>query len=82
MFSTLDDLDFANDLALLSHTHQHIQEKTSRLETFGQQIGLRISNKKTEVITLNVNIPTLVKANVEDLSQTDRFTYLGSIIRP
>jgi hypothetical protein len=25
-FSSLEDLDFADDLALLSHTHQHIQE--------------------------------------------------------
>ena len=24
----LDDLDFADELALLSHTHQHIQDKT------------------------------------------------------
>jgi hypothetical protein len=26
--STLEDLDFADDLALLSHTHHHLQEKT------------------------------------------------------
>jgi hypothetical protein len=25
--SKLEDLDFADDLALLSHTHQHIQDK-------------------------------------------------------
>lgn len=33
-FSTLDDLDFADDLALLymSHKHQHIQEKTNMLK--------------------------------------------------
>jgi hypothetical protein len=29
--STLEDLDFADDLALLSHTHHHLQEKTNRL---------------------------------------------------
>ena len=28
----LDDLDFADDLALLSHTHQQMQDKTSALE--------------------------------------------------
>jgi hypothetical protein len=28
LFSTLEDLNFVDDLALLSHTHQHIQEKT------------------------------------------------------
>ncbi|RUS68725.1 hypothetical protein EGW08_023513 [Elysia chlorotica] len=27
LFSTLEDLDFADDLALISHTHNHMQEK-------------------------------------------------------
>ena len=27
--SKLEDLDFADDFALLSHTHQHIQDKTT-----------------------------------------------------
>lgn len=31
LFSTLEDLDFADDLALVSHTHQHMQERTTRL---------------------------------------------------
>ena len=31
--STLEDLDFADDLALLSHTHHHLQEKTNALAT-------------------------------------------------
>ena len=36
LLSTLEDLDFADDLALVSHNHQHMQEKTSRLSTFSQ----------------------------------------------
>ncbi|GFS16748.1 endonuclease-reverse transcriptase [Elysia marginata] len=36
LFTNLEDLDFANDLALLSHTHHHIQEKTGRLNTYMQ----------------------------------------------
>ena len=62
----LEDLDFADDLALLSHTHQHIQEKTSRLSTYAQQIGLKISQKKTEVMTLNIQNPQLVTVNGAD----------------
>ena len=30
-FTILEDLDFADDTALLSHTRQHIQEKTEEL---------------------------------------------------
>ena len=53
LFTTLEDLDFADDLALVSHTHLHIQEKTTRVNRFVQQIGLNIGLKKTEVMTLN-----------------------------
>ena len=36
LFTTLEDLDFADDLALVSHTHLHIQEKTSCVNRFAQ----------------------------------------------
>lgn len=53
----LEDLDFADDLALialLSHTHNHLQEeKTTRLNIFGQKVGLGISTKKTDFIRTN-----------------------------
>ena len=82
LFTKLDDLDFADDLALLSHTQQHIQEKTDRLDRFGKQVGLKINTKKTEIMTLNVATPTTVKVNHTDLQHTDKFTDLGTIIRP
>ena len=47
LLRALEDLDLADNLALVSHTHQHIQEETSRLNTYAQQIGLKISQKKT-----------------------------------
>ena len=49
----MEDLDYADDVALLLHTHLHIQEKTQRLNTFAKQVGLNISNEKTEIIALN-----------------------------
>ena len=81
LFTSLEDLDFADDLALISHTHHHIQEKTSRLNTFAQQVGLKISQKKTEMMMLNVQTPTPVTVNGEDLPTTEEFTYLGSTVR-
>ena len=80
-FTTLEDLDFADDLAMVSHTHHHIQEKTSRLNTFAQQVGLKISHKKTEVMLLNVQNPAPVIVNGEELTTTEEFTYLGSTVR-
>ena len=80
-FSSLEDLDYADDLASVSYTHHHMQEKTSRLNEFGQQIGLRINQKKTEVMTLNIPHPEPVQVNGENLPPTEEFRYLGSIVR-
>ena len=80
LLTQLEDLDFADDLALMSHIHQHMQEKTSRLSTFAQQEGLKISQKKTEVMMLNVS--NLLPVTIDgDLTTTEEFTYLGSTVR-
>ena len=80
LFTNLDNLDFADDLALLTHTHSHIEEKTNRLHIYAKQVGLKIS-KKPEAMTLNVQDPALVKVKDDPLSYTDQFTYLVSIVR-
>ena len=78
-FSTLEDLEFTDDLALVSHTHQHMQEKTTCLSMLAQQVGLKISKKKTAVMMLNVPNRSPVNMNGEDLP-TKEFTYLGSSV--
>ena len=50
--NTLEDLDFADDLALISSTHLNTQEKTDRLQHFSNQIGLQINTTKTKVMDL------------------------------
>ncbi|GFR71314.1 endonuclease-reverse transcriptase [Elysia marginata] len=82
LFTNLEDLDFADDLALLSHTHHHIQEKTGRLNTCAKQIGLKISKKKTEVMILSVLNPQQVQIDETILPFTEKFTYLGSYVTP
>ena len=49
----LDDLDFANDLALLSSTRQQMQAKTDILASKSSQIGLRVNKGKTKVLRVN-----------------------------
>ena len=48
---------------------------------FAQHVGLKNSQKKTEVMMLNVPNLAPVKVNGEDLPTTDEFTYLGSSVR-
>ena len=43
LWMQLDDLDFADDLALLSHNHSQMQYKTTLLETTSAGTGLKIN---------------------------------------
>ena len=49
----LDDLDFADDVALLSSSRNQMQEKTSRMDMEAKRIGLKINLDKTNVIRIN-----------------------------
>ncbi|XP_061170024.1 uncharacterized protein LOC133179251 [Saccostrea echinata] len=49
----LDDLDFADDLALLSHNHSQMQDKTTHLATTSAGTGLKINLKKTKFMKIS-----------------------------
>ncbi|VDP21340.1 unnamed protein product [Schistosoma margrebowiei] len=49
----LDDLDFADDLALLSHTQQQMQEKTTSVATASTAVGLNIHKGKSRILRYN-----------------------------
>ena len=80
LWSQLDDLDFADDLALLSHSHNHMQDKTTLLATTSLGAGLRINKEKTKM--MRINTPTTSPVTIDDrpIKEVDSFTYLGSII--
>ncbi|VDP76857.1 unnamed protein product [Schistosoma curassoni] len=76
----LDDLDFAHDLALLSHTHEQMQIKSASVAAVSESVDLNIHKGKTKVLkynTENVNPTTLDGETLEDV---ESFTYLRSII--
>ncbi|VDP09592.1 unnamed protein product [Schistosoma margrebowiei] len=43
-------MDFADDLALLSHTHEQMQMKTARVAAVSASVGLNIHKGKTKVL--------------------------------
>ena len=45
--TTLKDLDFADDIALLSHSYNDQQIKTTSLSEIASQVGLLINSTKT-----------------------------------
>ena len=73
-------MDFADDLALLSHSHQQIQDKTTELETTSSQVGLKIHEGKTKILKINTKSEDPVTLRGSELEEVEAFTYLGSII--
>lgn len=43
----LEDLDYTDDLGLLAHKHQDIQQKIEKLSKIASTIGLKVNSKKT-----------------------------------
>ncbi|VDP41775.1 unnamed protein product [Schistosoma curassoni] len=76
----LDDLDFADDLALLSHTHEQIQIKTASVAAVSASVGLSIHKGKTKVLKFNTENSNTITLDGETLEDVESFTYLGSII--
>ena len=47
--SKLEDLDFADDIALMSSCYIHMQTKTRHMNQFATRTGLRINKKKISI---------------------------------
>ncbi|VDO83199.1 unnamed protein product [Schistosoma margrebowiei] len=76
----LDDLDFADDLARLSHTHEQMQMKTASVAAVSASVGLSIHKGKTKVLKFKVENSNPITLDGETLENVESFTYLGSII--
>ncbi|VDP49146.1 unnamed protein product [Schistosoma curassoni] len=76
----LDDLDFADDLVLLSHTQQQMQEKTTGVAADSAAVGLNIHKGKSKILRYNTTCTNRITLDGEDLEDVNTFTYLGSII--
>ncbi|VDP19430.1 unnamed protein product [Schistosoma margrebowiei] len=76
----LDDLDFADDLALLSQTQQQMQENTTRAAAASTAVGLNIHKGKNKILQYNTTCSSPITIDGEDLEDVKTFTYLGSII--
>ena len=79
-WSQLDDLDFADDLALLTHNHRQMQDKTSVLANTSAQVGLDIHPQKTKILKINTSNPAPVTLDGNNLEEVETFIYLGSVI--
>ncbi|VDP32070.1 unnamed protein product [Schistosoma margrebowiei] len=75
----LGDLDFANDLALLSQSQQQMQEMTNNVAAASAAVGLNIHKRKRNILRYNIACTNPITIDGEDLEDVKTFTYLGSI---
>ncbi|VDP57859.1 unnamed protein product [Schistosoma curassoni] len=76
----LVDLDFADELAPLSHTHEQMQIRTASVAAVSTPVGLNIHKGKTKVLKDNTGNTNPITLCDETLEEVESFTYLGSII--
>ena len=68
------------NLALLSHNHSQMQDKTTFLETTSAGTRLKINRKKTELMKMNTTANTPVTVDGEPIREVGSFVYLGIVV--
>ncbi|CAH8662821.1 unnamed protein product [Heterobilharzia americana] len=82
----LEDLDFADDLCLMSHKLEDLQAKTNKLIEEAAKTGLQVNIEKTEVMKIphhhhqQQQQQTPITVNGRNLKEVTSFTYLGSTV--
>ena len=78
--SVLEDLDFADDIALMSSRYVDIEDKTNRLVDEAARVGLKINAKKSKVMRINARNNQRMKVNDEQVDDVEEFLYLGALL--
>ena len=80
LWTQLDDLDFADDIALVSHNHSQMQDKTSTVKQLSGSIGLRIHPGKSKMLKIKTEDTQAITVGGKPLEVVENFSYLGSVI--
>ena len=83
--SELDDLDFGDEVALLSSSKRHIQNKTNRMNKEARRVGPKINKGKTKVMRINARSQERrsqerITVDGQDIGEVETFNYLGPTI--
>ena len=76
----LEDLDYADDLALTSEGIDDSQEKITRLVRRAKKVGLKVNVKKTKLLKVNCNDNREVRVGGDALEVVGDFCYLGGTL--
>jgi hypothetical protein len=78
--TTVHDLDFADDIALLESNFDRAQMQLITTASRAEEVGLQVNIKKTQVLTNQNTINRPIQLNRQDIQWVENFKYLGSIM--
>ncbi|VDO73740.1 unnamed protein product [Schistosoma curassoni] len=76
----LDYLDFADDLSLLSHTHEQVQMKTTTVTAASASVSLNRHKEQSKILRYNTEDNNTTTLDRETLEEVENCTNLVSII--
>jgi hypothetical protein len=71
----LEDLDFADDICMLSHRYQDMQHQATSLEDRAKQTGLLINPQKTKTMRTNTTQTDQLTIRDAEVENVEQFTY-------
>ena len=75
----LEELEFADDIALISTTQNQMQRQTDKLSESAKRVGLNISKKKIRVLKINCKNNNPIKfQDGKTIQEVSEFEYLGA----
>ena len=76
----LEDLDFTDNIRLLSHKQQDAQEKLCWVAAEAEKTGLQINIGKTEAMRVNNKQHDPLRLHKENIKEVDKFVYPSSVV--
>lgn len=76
----LEDLDYADDICLLTHSHAGMEHKLRNIVDHALTAGLKINIGKTKIMRIFTENNTPFHIGGTQLEEVESFCYLGSII--
>ena len=68
------------NISLLSHSLNHIQEKTEKFSTIVNQVELKNNIKKTKSLCCSARNDTNIMLEDKTVANVENFTYLGGLV--
>ncbi|XP_073820604.1 uncharacterized protein [Musca autumnalis] len=76
----LTDLDYADDICLLSHQNSNMQHQINQVQEYAQRAGLHINVSKTKCMRINAGNATPLTLDNTPLEEVEEFIYVGSML--